>query len=106
MKYVCENQECLDYGKEQEFYKTTSTFIGNDLVCLQSICSKCKSKMKNLTENVPLSEKNIQIGKIASMSKEDRNKVLKKRSTEHFKSNIKEKKDHLMNTAMKEMRGK
>lgn len=106
MKYVCKNPDCVDFGKEKEFFKTTTKFVGGELICSQSICGKCNKTMEDITVQIPLSEKNIYVAKIASMSKEGKVEVLKKRSKEHFKKEVKERKEHLMNSAIKEMKGK
>jgi hypothetical protein len=51
-------------------------------------CGKIREEI-NLNQNIPLSEKNIDIGRYSSASPEDKKNILKKRSHEHFEKEIK-----------------
>ena len=106
MTYKCVNPECANFNQPVEIY--SATLYWNEekqsMKCREAICSKCNSEMVDITPKIPIGEKNISIGEVASMTKEQRVNVLKKRSKEHFKKNIKERKDNLLNSAISEMR--
>lgn len=106
MKYMCTNPECCNFAIEKEVFSHTHVCRGGEMVCLETICKKCGSYGKDLTPFVPISEKNIVFATVASMSKEKKVEVLKKRSHDHFKKNIAEKKDGLLKQAIGEMKSK
>lgn len=106
MEYVCNNPECPECGKKEYFSSETYKYRSGRLVGEHSQCPKCGVEREeiNPNKNVPLSEKNIGIGLFAGMSKEQKQEVLKKRSHEHFKRNVEERKEGLMSRAINEMR--
>lgn len=106
MEYICNNPECPNYGKKEYFSSEIYKFHGERLVGEHIQCPECGVEREevNLNKDVPLSEKNIGICLFAGMSKEQKQEVLKKRSHEHFKKNVEERKEGLMSRAINEMR--
>lgn len=105
MEYICNNQQCPNYGKKEHLSSETYKYRDGRLVGEHSQCPKCGVEREeiNPNKNVPPSKKNIGIGLFAGMSKEQKQEVLKKRSHEHFKKNVEERKEGLMNRAISEM---
>jgi hypothetical protein len=106
MKYICLNPKCENYQIEDEYLKEVYSFTNGKLIGKNCRCPRCGQNRKEIDPNVdvPLSEKNIEINKFDGLSVQQKQEVLKKRSHEHFKKNIKERKDGLLNKAMSEMR--
>jgi hypothetical protein len=106
MKYVCLNPQCENYQKEEEYHKESYSFTNGKFVGKNCLCPRCGQLRKeiNPNEEIPLSEKNIEVNFFAGMSVEQKREVLKKRSHEHFNKAIKERKEGLLNKAMSEMR--
>lgn len=106
--YVCNNENCACCGKKETVtrelfkYVTGIGLIGEKAEC--PCCGKIREYV-NPDSDIPLSEKNIGFGMYSSASTEQKREMLRKRSHEHFDKKIKEKKDHLMNQAITEMRG-
>lgn len=107
IKYICQNPECPNFQKEEELTREIFVFRDGHLVGKNRPCPKCGQLREEINPNasVPLSEKNLSIAQFSSMSVEQRREALKKRSQEHFKKEVKERKDGLLNQAMTEMRG-
>lgn len=108
MEYTCNNPECEKFGIKD--YYSSETFKVDSkghLVGSNCLCPKCGAirEETNPNSNIPLSEKNIGIGKFSSASPEQKKEMLRKRTHEDFNKKVKEKKDHLMNQAMTEMKG-
>jgi len=103
---MCTNPECCNFAVEKEVLTHTHVIRDGRSFCPETVCRKCGAEGKDLTPFVPISKKNFVIGEIASMSKEKKVEVLKKRSHDHFKKNIAEKKDSLIKRAVGEMKAK
>ena len=106
--YLCENKNCARYGHQETVTRESFKYVsGVGLVGENAKCPICGQMRKyvNPDANVPLSEKNIGFGMYSSASAEQKREMLRKRSHEHFNKKVKERKDHLMNQAMTEMRG-
>lgn len=106
MWYQCNNLECKNYGKREEYLNENYFYRSGRLVGEHSQCPICAVEREEINPNkdVPLSEKSVGIGLFNSMSKEQRQELLKKRSHEHYKKNVEERSHDLMNRAMTEMR--
>ena len=95
MKVKCNNKTCSDYGeiREVEDWSGTDSYS----LFLLKKCPICGSQRKTIELKVdPAPEGfNVYFGKFSAMSKEDQKRVLKKRSQDHFKKNIKGKKDYM-----------
>jgi len=96
MKVKCNNKVCETFGQVVE----CEDWGGHDSYSLFLLkrCPVCGSQRKTVelkVEEGPSEEFNVYFGKFSAMSKEDQKKVLKKRSSDHFKKNIKGKKEHL-----------
>lgn len=106
MEYICQNPDCPKYGKKEYLYHEIFKYQNGELVGEHAICSSCGKIRKKISEgeNIPLSEKNISIGRFASSSPEQKREMLKKRSHEDYEKHIKERKDGLLNQAISEMR--
>ena len=105
MKYICHNPKCDKYEIPDDYSSETYVFRNGHLVGEHCNCPICGQLREEIDPNkdIPLSQKNIEIGTYSSMSPEQRREALKKRSHEHFLKNVKERKDGLINAAMKEM---
>lgn len=106
MKYICINPDCEKYQQEEYLVSETFYFRNGKMVGAHCCCPKCgkeRQEIKNPDADIPLSQKNIAINNMGSMSMEQRREILKKRSHEHFKKEIKERKDGLINAAVSEM---
>ena len=106
MKYICINPDCKKYNQEEYLTGETFKFKDGKLIGSNCCCPKCGKERKEVKDpdaDLPLSQKNIRINNMGSMSMEQRREVLKKRSHEHFKKEIKERKEGLLNAAMSEM---
>lgn len=106
MEYICNNPKCPNYRKKEYFSSETYKYRDGRLVGEHIQCPECGAEREEVNPNkdIPLSEKNIGIGLFAGMSKEQKQEVLKKRSHEHFKRNVEERKEELMSRAINEMR--
>lgn len=106
MKYICLNPDCSKYQLPEEVIRESFVMRDGKLVGKNCICLECKKErmLDNPNEKIPIAEKGIVMGTYASMSKEQKREMLQKRSHEHFKKEIKERKDGLLNQAMSEMR--
>lgn len=99
-KYTCKNGGCSLNGKVVYQSKTTYKFSNGELIKTPYYCKNCKKQLIEIEEEVvPLSEKNILVGKFSSYSKEEKKAVLKKRAHEHYNKEIKERKRDLLGKA-------
>lgn len=71
-----------------------------------STCPQCGKIREEVSTNnaIPLSHKNIGISLYNGMSMEKKREVLKKRSHEHFKKEVEERKEGLLSKAKAEFR--
>lgn len=104
MKFVCENPDCIKFGIEDEYFTNTYKSIDGKMVSNNAPCPKCGKIRREINENanIPISEKNISIAEYSSLSPEDKKTVLKKRSHEHYKKEIKPLKEHKIQEAVKQ----
>lgn len=102
-KFICVNEECEKFGVIDERLNNTYKFIDNKLQSNNAPCPKCGKIREEFNENeeIPLSEKNIDIGKYSSVSKQEQKEILKKRSHEHYLKEVKPFKDHQLGEAIK-----
>lgn len=100
--FVCNNKNCERYGKEDEYLSNRYTLVGGRLVSVNAPCPVCGMERKEFceAENIPITEKNISIAKFASVTKEQKREMLKKRSHEHFEKHIKEEKEYKLHEAI------
>ncbi len=95
MKVMCNNSDCKDFKKivEVEDWQGTDSYS----LYLLKKCPICGVQRKTIELKVPQSPSgfNVHFGRFNSMSKEDKKRVLKKRSDDHFKKNIKERKEYM-----------
>lgn len=104
-KFICRNKNCKKYGIEDEYLSLTYKMVNGNLQATVAPCPCCGMIREEINVNeIPLSQKNISIGKYASANKEQKTEMLKKRSHEHFKKEIKPFKEHQLNEAVKSMR--
>ena len=106
MKYVCENPECSKFNVEEYYVSETFKYQDGRLVGTNAVCPSCGQERKEVNPNkdVPLSEKNIGVNLFQGLSTEQKREALRKRSHQHFKKEIKERKDGMLNQAMTEMK--
>lgn len=106
MKFVCRNEQCEKYGVEDEYFSNSYKVIGGKLVSNNAPCPCCGEIREEINpyKDVPLSEKNIEIGKYSSASPEDKRAMLKKRSHDHFEKEIKPFKEHQLHETVKQFK--
>lgn len=106
MKFKCNNEKCERFGQVEELFKTTTVYGKNGAYCKQQPCPKCGEMREDVSKIIPLSEKEIGVLKIPSMTRAQKTAMLQKRSHEHFnKSGIKDSKNDKLGRAIREMRG-
>lgn len=89
MKFICQNPDCPDFGKEFTYLNNTYKYVNGVLLSNHAECPKCGSIRKEVNpDEVPLSEKNIELLHFDMATPEQRKEMLKKRSHEHFKKEI------------------
>nr|DAI70574.1 MAG TPA: type-2 restriction enzyme [Caudoviricetes sp.] len=106
MKFVCRNEQCERYGVEDEYFSNSYKVIGGKLVSNNAPCPCCGEIREEINpyKDIPLSEKNIEIGKYSSASPEDKREMLKKRSHDHFEKEIKPFKEHQLHETVKQFK--
>lgn len=106
MKFVCRNEQCERYGVEDEYFSNSYKVIGGKLVSNNAPCPCCGEIREEINpyKDIPLSEKNIEIGKYSSASPEDKREMLKKRSHDHFEKEIKPFKEHQLYETVKQFK--
>lgn len=106
MEYVCNNPDCPNYGIKEFFSSETYKLKDGYLVGVNSLCPICGQIREEINPNksIPLSKKNISISLYNGMSIEQKREVLKKRSHEHFKKEVEERKEGLLSQAKSEFR--
>lgn len=102
MKFICKNPNCSKFNVEYEYLKNTYKMIDGQWRSNNAVCPKCGQLREEVTLSEPISfsEKNIVIAKYSSASKEEKSKILKKRSHEHFKKEIKPFKEYKLQQAI------
>lgn len=106
MDYKCLDPNCPLFDKVESIYKVVTVYKASGPVTEAAKCPSCGVERHCLEHDIPLSEKDIRILKMPSMTKEQKTEMLKKRSHNDYKKNIEERKDGLMGRAMNEMKGK
>lgn len=106
MKFVCKNSECSRFGIEDEYFNNTFKIIKGKLQSNNAPCPCCGEIREEINpyKDIPLSEKNIEIGKYSSASPEDKREMLKKRSHDHFEKEIKPFKEHQLHETIKQFK--
>lgn len=101
-KYICENPDCPNYGKEEAFVSETYRLVGDKLQGKNAPCPVCGVVRReiNPNESIPISEKNIELAKYTMASSEGRREMLKKRSHEHYEKEVKPYKEHKLREAV------
>lgn len=104
MKFICRNTECPNCGKIDEYLVNIYKMINGQLVSNNAPCPCCGKirEEHNPNANVPLNEKNIEIGKYTMASSEGKKEMLKKRSHDHYEKEIKPFKEHQLHEAIKQ----
>ena len=102
-KFVCKNKDCSKYGIVDEYfvniYKTVDgKSQSNNAPC--PVCGNIREELKDDID-VPVSEWNISIGEYSSASPEERKRILKDRSHQHYVSEIKSYKKHKISEAVR-----
>lgn len=102
MKYICENPDCPDYGKEEYMSSETFSFRGTRLVGKHADCPTCGRERKEVNPNadVSISEKNIGVLKYNMASAEGKREILKRRSHEHYEKEIRPIKEEKLRKAV------
>ena len=105
MKFICRNENCERCGVEDEYSSVTYKVVNGHLQATVAPCPKCGEIREeiNPNANIPLSEKNIEVGKYGSASKEQKQEMLKKRSHDHYEKKVKPFKEHQLHEAMEQM---
>jgi len=88
-KFICRNLGCPKFGIEDEYLSNTYKLVDGQFISNNAPCPNCGKIREEINENIPLSEKNIDIGRYSSASKQDKREMLKKRSHDHFEKKIK-----------------
>ena len=103
MKFICENPDCSKFGIEDEYITTTFRIVDGHLQSKDAPCPSCGQIRREINpyKDIPLSEKNIEIGKYSSASPEAKRAMLKKRSHDHYEKEIKPFKEHQLHEAVK-----
>lgn len=106
MKFVCKNPNCKKYGVEDEYLSNTFKIVNGHLQSNNAPCPCCGEIREEINpyKDIPLSEKNIEIGKYSSASPEDKREMLKKRSHDHFEKEIKPFKEHQLHETVKQFK--
>ena len=106
MKFICNNEKCSRKGVEDEYLKNLYKVINGKLVSDNAPCPECGEIREEIDTNsrIPLSKKNIGMGKYSSSSPEQQREMLKKRSHEHYKKAVEPFKQHQLHTAMENMK--
>jgi len=94
MRFTCRTEGCTNQNKEIYFFRTKIVILNGEKLVQESICPECGQVMKDTTQ-YPQGDIDIYFGKVASMSPQERKKVLKKRSTDHFNRKIKGRKEYM-----------
>lgn len=105
--YLCKNEKCARCGEKEDITRETFKFVRGRLIGEHSACPVCGQEREcvDTDAEVPLSEKQIYFAEYSSKSPEEKRESLRRRSHEHFEKHVKERKDHLINAAVKEMKG-
>lgn len=100
MKFVCDNPECSLCGIVDDEWDNTYKLIDGELISDKAPCPRCGVRRREIPDDVPLSEKNINIGSFTMASPEQRREILKKRSHDHYEKEIKPFKEHQLHEAV------
>ena len=89
MKFICEKD-----GEILELFKTTTRIVEGKALTTEAVCPKCGDYMKYIKEHEGFT---TNIGEFQMAEKGKKTEILKKRSHEHFKKHIAEKKRDMIN---------
>lgn len=106
MKFVCRNEQCEKFGIEEEYLTNIHKVINGKLQSNNAPCPCCGEIREEINpyEDIPLSEKNIDIAKYSSASPQDKREMLKKRSHDHYEKEIKPFKEHQLHETVKQFK--
>lgn len=100
--YKCINPECNHFGCVENYYNDRLKFVDGKFQSVNIICPSCGQVREEYKEgDIPLSQKSITFAKYSSSSKEEKTKILKKRSHEHYKKEIEPFKQHQLQQTIK-----
>lgn len=101
MEFICENKECKQYGQRFKFYNNTYRMINGVLVSNNAPCPCCGQIRREVNpDDVPLSEKNIDLMRYDMSSPEQKREILKQRSHQHYEEKIKPFKEQKLHDAV------
>ena len=102
MKYVCENPECSEYGKEEYFSSESYFMKDGHLVGKNAPCPVCGQTRREINPNADISpaEKNVSLLKFQMASPEGKREMLKRRSHEHYEKEVRPIKEEKMRKAV------
>lgn len=102
MIFICENEQCPNCGKEYTYLRNKYKYVNGVLVSNNALCPTCGQLRREINpDDVPLSQKNIDLMKYDMASPEERRNMLKQRSHQHFKQHIEEYKRECLSGAVK-----
>ena len=84
MKFKCINEKCNLVNIEFDVYNVKYITLGYKLAP-NLFCNSCKKRLHEILNDIPISQKNISIGKFAGMTPQQRQQILKKRAHNHAK---------------------
>ncbi len=100
MIFVCENIDCPDYGMEEEVSRTRYRLVDGEMVSDNAPCPVCGCRRREISEDMPLSEKNVHFGDVRMSTVEGRREMLKQRSHDHYEREIRPEKEERIRQAM------
>lgn len=105
MRMLCRNKDCERYGQADYYPSTTYRYRDGRLVSDDAACPVCGREREELNDNedIPLSEKTVDIGRYTNASPEQRREILKRRSHEHFLREVRPRKEHMLEEARRAM---
>lgn len=100
MIFVCENIDCPDYEIEEEVTRTRYRLVDGEMVSDSAPCPVCGHMRREISEEIPLSEKNVNFGDMRMSTVEGRREMLKQRSHDHYEREIRPEKEERIRRAM------
>ena len=105
-KFICQNPDCPRFGLKEEHLTNNYKFKDGEFQSDNAPCPECGEirEEEDLNVNVPLSEKNVEIGKNSSASPDQKRDILKKRSHDHYEREIKPLKEYKVQETVKKFK--
>ena len=103
-KFICHNSQCPKCGEVEEIFSNSYHLVNGKFQSNNAPCPHCGQIREEISDNTPLSQKNISLGTFTMASPEQKKEMLKKRSHEHYEKEIKPMKEHQLNEAMNQFR--